>query len=118
MVAPLPVHQGILALTSPVAFGKPASYTIPAVTAGSYLAEGLPNITGSTSAGRFGYVDDNDEVGEGALYRTKGTGDASSWNTSSRGIIIHLDASRSNSIYGNSDTVQPNSLTVRFYIKF
>ena len=78
----------------------------------------MPNITGSTSAGRFGYVDDNNEVGEGALYRTKGTGDAASWNTSSRGITIYLDASRSNSIYGGSSTVQPNSLTARYYIKF
>ena len=31
---------------------------------------------------------------------------------------INLDASRSNSIYGNSATVQPKSVTVKFCIKY
>ena len=31
---------------------------------------------------------------------------------------LKFDASAGNSIYVNSDTVQPNSLTCRFYIKF
>ena len=31
---------------------------------------------------------------------------------------MYFDASRSNSIYGNYDTVQPNAITARYYIKY
>lgn len=31
---------------------------------------------------------------------------------------INIDASRSSEVYGNSTTIQPNSVTTRFYIKF
>ena len=37
--------------------------------------------------------------------------------TSAHSTGISLDASRSNPIYGNSDTVQPNALTTRYIIK-
>ena len=32
--------------------------------------------------------------------------------------IVTLDASKSSSVYGSSGTVQPPSLTTRYYIKF
>ena len=55
----------------------------------------------------------------GALY----LGDA--WNESignARGVAtythIYLDLSRANSIYGNSETVTPESLSTKFFIKF
>lgn len=31
---------------------------------------------------------------------------------------VSIDASRSSSVYGNSDTVQPDALTARIYIKY
>ena len=40
------------------------------------------------------------------------------WEVKTSITDIEFDASRSNPIYGNSDTVQPNSISCRFYIKF
>ena len=38
--------------------------------------------------------------------------------TSGKAYTVGIDASLSNNVYGNSQTVQPASLTVRCYIKF
>lgn len=69
---------------------------------GTTVAAGLPNIKG------MGHYADNNGDWSGALYNVGnanyiGDGSAS-------GTRIGLDASRYNSIYGNSDTVQPNSI--------
>ena len=80
---------------------------------GTYVEAGLPNITtgggypingtrGCTSSGPF-EVASNGEKG----YR---------WEDSN-GQKLRFDASRSNAIYGNSDTVQPPAAAVNFIIK-
>ena len=76
----------------------------------SYVSAGLPNITGDfvtislTTHGAFYY-----ESGE--VY-TLGDGNNAGF------IYVGLDASRSSSIYGSSNTVQPNAYTVYYIIKF
>ena len=85
-------------------------------TAGTVKAAGLPNITGSTS----GTDVQGDFNGTGAFY-------VSSWgNYNDQGGSYHsdfgksmsFDASRVNSIYGNSDTVQPPAVTMQYIIKY
>lgn len=86
-------------------------------TAGAVKAAGLPNITGATivqggsgshgiysASGSF-YKSNNIVL---AKYTSSGT--YNSENT------LNFDASRSSSIYGNSTTVQPPALTMRFAI--
>ena len=86
-----------------------------AATAGTVKEAGLPNITGS-----FGYlrlwIGYSYEVA-GAFFDngiTKNHDDGNNWTT---GRGVGFDASRSSAIYGNSDTVQPPSVTVRYLIK-
>jgi microcystin-dependent protein len=88
-------------------------------TSGTEHSAGLPNITGE-SGNRF--INSNNMANAGAL-----TG----WNTQSESIGlaggtypnavvggVEFNASWSNSIYGNSNTVQPPSVTMRFIIKY
>ena len=99
-------------------------YSLP-FTAGSYIAEGLPNITGlrqvtwgGGDAGAGGY---GSTIHSGAIYASPNTGCAATVNETNYnggGSGFGFDASRSNAIYGNSTKVQPNSLTTRYYIKF
>lgn len=93
---------------------------------GKFTEAGLPNITGTVGQGYAGtalnggwhnYQDKG--FGTGAL-KLSGTSNGSACNWSNYGDagIIDFDASRSNPIYGKSDTVQPNSVTgyLYFYI--
>lgn len=78
---------------------------------------GLPNITGIASGV---YINNgSQEFSSGALYgttngitRTKNS--SGDYNTSD----INLDASKSNSIYGNSETVTPANTSVLYCIKY
>ena len=88
-----------------------------ASTAGTSKDAGLPNITGYFTADpQYGSIR---LIGYGSFY---GSG-AVSWCTGGSSLNINinnqlnLDASRSSAIYGNSTTVQPSSLTVRYIIK-
>jgi len=76
-------------------------------------AEGLPNITG-----RFGADDGVKTTGSGAFYNTNTqfNYDASS-TPDTRGGYVGFDASRSNSIYGNSSHVTPVNYSVYVYMK-
>ena len=75
---------------------------------GGYIAPGLPNITGSFStasdknlgSGAFSWTSDK--------YSTNGGGDGGQWG-------INFSAQNSNSIYGNSDTVQPKATQMYLY---
>ena len=97
-------------------FGSPADFLVPAVyTAGSYIEQGLPNIIGT-----FTQIHSRDYM-DGAMYidATKDNiticsigGSVHAWDKA------HIDASRSSSIYGKSDVVQPSALTMRIYIKY
>lgn len=87
-------------------------------TPGTQHEAGLPNITGafggaektsSLAYGRKGAFDYNGET------VTNGWGSPNASHTS---MNVIFDASKSNSIYGNSATVQPQSLTLRPLIKY
>jgi hypothetical protein len=91
---------------------------------GRYLEAGLPNITGSvaqsynssTTASIGWHNYQNKGWGSGALYLS-GTGkEAAQVDSYGTGGSIAFDASRSSSVYGNSDTVQPPSLVGQWLI--
>lgn len=82
-------------------------------TPGTVKAPGLPNITGTIVPGAYNGWGN---LGTGAFYSLGGGNHAPSGD--SNGIKYGFDASRSNSIYGNAETVQPPALTVRFIIKY
>ena len=73
---------------------------------------GLPNITGQILAGSVELYSAQDGS---ALYTTSGQYKGASGNYADYGF--YFDASRSNSIYGASTTVQPASYLVKYYIK-
>ena len=82
-------------------------------TVGTYKSAGLPNITGSW--GRHGTVSAIGAVSAGvnpSVQHDIGRGEGASHNA------FYFDASRSNSIYGNSTTVQPPALTLLPCIKY
>ncbi len=91
-------------------------------TSGTVKTAGLPNIVGSFTIRRtnynYGYtVTDT----QGAIYDTLSdvTVDmVTQYNESAKLQNVILDASRYNSIYGNSTTVQPPALTMRYIIKY
>ena len=78
-------------------------------TVGDLTEAGLPNITGQFTLG-----DPKDF--SGALYKVAATSSGTSQPGGSTDSVIGLDASRSSSIYGNSSTVQPQSIKVLYYI--
>lgn len=83
---------------------------------GSYLEAGLPNITGFAAgfpwnAENHGAWTDKTETTKGPTGAFYGDGWSRSGKSDGReGTSTSFDASRSNAIYGNSDTVQPCSL--------
>lgn len=89
-----------------------ASDTHPA---GTTVEAGLPNITGKfVAALRDGFTNDSHTRITGAFYENGTTTGENSYNSVSTNVGIPsggapfgFDASRSNSIYGASDTVQP-----------
>jgi hypothetical protein len=84
-------------------------------TAGTSKAAGLPNIMGNIQPVTE-YVASS---GSGALYNANSSsGYRGTYRNDGNRMIIYFDASRSNSIYGASTTVQPPALTMRFYIKY
>lgn len=80
--------------------------------AGSYHDAGLPNIDGTFSGGRATYNP------TGAFIFGTGVQNRVSPGTGGSQQEYIFDASKSNSIYGNSSTVQPPSYTVRKIIKY
>jgi len=81
-------------------------------TAGTEHAPGLPNIEGE-----FASVFYNNYVyGTGAFVKGEVHGNLGGGGVD--GYKMSFDASQSNAIYGNSDTVQPKSSTTRYLIKF
>ena len=86
-------------------------------TVGIVKSAGLPNITGTlwgairkyalSSTGCFVFRDPG-----GSTNTTDNEGD-----NVAKGVV-DFNASKSSSVYGNSTTVQPPALTMRFYIKY
>lgn len=92
--------------------------------AGSYLAAGLPNIIGTTKAA---YGENNKTTNVGALqteiYTIGSASGRQDGGNSADGepiqsAILTFNASKSNTIYGQSNTVQPSALTCKFCIKY
>ena len=91
-------------------------------TVGTIKSAGLPNIEGFiTDACCYDVNGTNVSAYANGAFYTDGYG---IYMYSSRNIEsvnfsnIHFDASRSSSIYGNSNTVQPPALTMRYIIKY
>lgn len=82
------------------------------IGAGTYYEAGLPNITGNISAFRSSI--------SGAFVRGNNTNRYDGWNDNQDeyAVSTSFDASRSNSIYGASTTVQPPAMTVIYCIKY
>ena len=82
-------------------------------TPGTMIDAGLPNITGDmwTNAGR-------NSADNGAIKYTANVGGGGSKDSDTGTGHVNFDASRSSSIYGNSDTVTPLTYTVRAYIAY
>ena len=77
---------------------------------------GLPNITGFTNADA-GWRNNTTDDSTGAFYRTYKSGTYTAGQSSQNySQEVNFDASRSNSIYGNSSTVQPQTVQVYYYI--
>ena len=88
-------------------------------TAGTVKSAGLPNIAGSfqtrypwdsaaaVATGAFEYPPASDPT-----YAQQGTNTKLNYNS------VSFNANKSNSVYGNSTTVQPPALTMRYIIKY
>lgn len=84
-------------------------------TPGTVKPAGLPNIIGDLTVLR--YADESTQTGafkEKTFYKNSALDSGSNCGR----VDINFDASLSNSIYGNSETVQPPALTVRYIIKY
>lgn len=80
-------------------------------TAGTYKAAGLPNITGDSSLKIGSYT-------PSGCFVTSHSSNVYSYGSSMSGNKVVFNASSSNSIYGNSTTVQPPALCVNICIKY
>ena len=79
-----------------------------------YIEAGLPNITGRLSTGQRNWAT---VVATGSFYESGYDGNtANDGNGSAK--AVNFDASRSNSIYGKSNTVQPNAIKVRVITRY
>lgn len=85
---------------------------------GTQHEAGLPNITGSfmthSTRGRSG-DSSYDQIG---AFKTVESSDGALQTTAYPGFTVYLDASKSNSIYGKSHSVQPKSIVLRPIIKY
>ena len=86
---------------------------VPQGNGRGYVSAGLPNITGAVGSTPSGFGPDPN----GAFYQNGSTylGYA---NTPVTMKYVYMDASRSNSIYSNSATVQPPAVKTYFIIKY
>lgn len=84
---------------------------------GLTVPAGLPNITGSMQYVCFRNGANDNGTFNGALYKisdnNSGFGSQSAWGSPAVGF----NASRSNSIYGSSDTVQPEAIQYPYFIQ-
>lgn len=87
-------------------------------TSGSYVNAGLPNIYG-TFVNELAWIGNDAGVATGvfrfATTDTSGNRAYASGTTYKNRTMI-FDASKSNSIYSKSSTVQPAAMTVKYYI--
>lgn len=77
---------------------------------GNVLGAGLPNITGSAANIMTSYNTAIDGHGTGSLSMTAIDASGPAQTASKQVCRLNIDASKSSSIYGNSNTVQPKSV--------
>ena len=85
-------------------------------TVGTVKSAGLPNITGTFGDG--GHASFAIRNSTGAFTVSQNNEEALTGGVLNDRAIHSFDASRSSSIYGNSTTVQPPALTMRYIIKY
>lgn len=85
-------------------------------TIGQNIEAGLPNITGELMYYRNNAPATKNGVFSSSISRSE----SYAGNTSANGISMTpvFDASKSNSIYGKSNTVQPPAIIVNYFIKY
>lgn len=85
---------------------------------GELIEAGLPNITGEVDVSNGSSNTQSGRNFSGAFRNKQGSGYGTAEGYTDNGAhTIEFDASESNPIYGNSDTVQTNAFTVRWIIK-
>lgn len=111
-------------------YGDPTVFRLPnlmgkvpwgSTSVGTVLDAGLPNIKGQTNNAvqTFGWNSSSVNAGIGAIVTSQVTGvTAGTHGTGYVGVWIDFDASKSNSIYGNSTTVQPPALCLLPCIRY
>lgn len=83
------------------------------------VEEGLPNITGQFPSFEFHRTIPSNDWCKGAYtYRNEGTTSNLDIGGSGAAILVSYDASKSNPIYGASETVQPPALSLIAQIKY
>lgn len=88
--------------------------TLDVSALGDLVEAGLPNITGSAANVKETYVASGEH--SGCLYYSSTSSYISDSASASGGAGLAFDASLSNAIYGNSDTVQPQAIKGYMYI--
>lgn len=86
--------------------------TITPTTVGDLTEAGLPNITGETNS----LCAESSYSSTGAFGTSTNTKKVYAYSSNTTNHAEDFDASRSSSIYGNSNTVQPQSIKVLYYI--
>lgn len=82
--------------------------------AGTQRSAGLPNITGTISGGIWrDFANNNGAFAFKEEHRDSGLTGANGYSN----YFIEFDASKSNSIYGSSNTVQPPAYMVRAWVR-
>ena len=89
-----------------------------AATSGSYKSAGLPNIEGTAGYNAQGTFSGTNGIKSLYTVSPQINTNFAGGNSALYVSVLKFDASRSNSIYGNSDTVQPNSFTVQYIVKY
>ena len=80
---------------------------------GKAYKAGLPNLTGKTGASSIGNRFPCDGV---FAYRNDMGSHTYGTSGSGAGDVVYMDASKQNSIYGSSSTVQPNAVALRCFV--
>ena len=90
--------------------------TTDANEVGELIAAGLPNITGELRLRWGAPVSDNETIGAITVSHNDETNYTCQTSGSNPELSAFIDASRSSSIYGNSNTVQPQTIKCLYYI--
>lgn len=114
------VGDGSTTMVLPNWVGKMEQF---AATAGGTVAAGLPNVLGYITANRLGISNYYGAEGNGALYPQASSAHSGWYGAGidtgiTNPLTIVIDASRSNTIYGASTTVQPPAINVIPIIRY